>query len=120
MLKAKAGTRKVTLELGGNAGVIVMDDADIEHAVNRSVTGAFANAGQVCISVQRIYVHKNVFKSFKDSFISKVKKLKTGDPADPATNIGPMIDSASIDKTLGLIDEAITGGATLLTGGKRT
>ena len=119
MLKKRANTIKVTLELGGNAGVIVMADADIGHAVSRCVTGAFANAGQVCISVQRIYVHSDIFEEFRDSFVSSAERLVSGDPEDPATQLGPMIDSNSIDKTLEWVDEAIKGGATLLTGGSR-
>ncbi len=119
MLKAKAGTRKVTLELGGNAGVIVMDDADTEQAVKRCITGAFAFAGQVCISVQRIYVHKTLFDTFKEYFIKEAQRLVTGNPANEKTDLGPMIDPASIERTLDWIDEAIQSGATLLTGGKR-
>ncbi len=119
MLKKKANTIKVTLELGGNAGVIVMDDADIEQASSRCITGAFANAGQVCISVQRIYVHTSIFNDFRDSFITKAESLVTGDPANPATELGPMIDSDSIEKTLEWVYAAINAGATLLTGGKR-
>ncbi|MBE9529529.1 MAG: aldehyde dehydrogenase family protein [Proteobacteria bacterium] len=119
MLKARAGTRKVTLELGGNAGVIVMDDANVEHAAQRCITGAFANAGQVCISVQRIYVHSSVFDKFKDSFIAKAQSLVKGDPREVTTELGPMIDPGAIEKTIGWIDTAVKDGATLLTGGTR-
>jgi glyceraldehyde-3-phosphate dehydrogenase (NADP+) len=119
MLRAKTGTRKVTLELGGNAGVIVMDDANVEHAAQRCITGAFANAGQVCISVQRIYVHSSVFDKFRDSFVAKAKNLVTGDPAEETTDLGPMIDPGAIEKTLKWVDAAVEGGATLLTGGAR-
>ncbi|MDH4227812.1 MAG: aldehyde dehydrogenase family protein [Deltaproteobacteria bacterium] len=116
-LKKRANKKKVTLELGGNAGVIVDDGADIDFAVKRSVLGGFAFAGQVCISVQRIFVHKNIFAEFRDKLVKGVNALKAGDPLDESTQIGPMIERAAIERTLKLVEEAVKEGATLLCGG---
>lgn len=118
-LKAKAGQRKITLELGGNAGVIVHDDADIEFAATRCTTGAFSFAGQICISVQRIFVQKSVFERFKGLYLKKVSALKYGDPLDETTEIGPMIEEAAAGRTEEWIKEAVAEGATVLAGGKR-
>ena len=118
MLKSKAGQKRVTLELGGNAGLIVHDDADIEYAAARSVTGAFSYAGQICISVQRIYAHKKIFERFKKKFLKKVEALRLGDPLDEKTDIGPLIDPASLKRTEEWVKEAVKGGAKLLAGGK--
>ncbi len=118
-LKQRAPKKKVTLELGGNAGVIVCADADIEYAVNRCVLGSFAYAGQVCISVQRIFVERGVFDEFTEAFVGAASKLKLGDPLDDSTDIGPMIDEASLEATENLVNEAVEGGARLLTGGER-
>ena len=118
MLKSKAGQKRVTLELGGNAGLIIHDDADIEFAASRCVTGAFSYAGQICISIQRIYAHKKVFDKFKKLFIEKVEALKLGDPLDEATDVGPLIDTGSLKRTKEWVEEAKKGGAKVLTGGK--
>jgi acyl-CoA reductase-like NAD-dependent aldehyde dehydrogenase len=118
-LKAKAGKKKVTLELGGNAGVIIHSDADLEYAAERCAFGGFTYAGQSCISVQRIYIQKAVFQRFLDLFVPKVRKLKTGDPLDEATDIGPMISRNDADRTLAWIEEAASQGATVLCGGQR-
>ncbi|MEE9614485.1 MAG: aldehyde dehydrogenase family protein [Thermodesulfobacteriota bacterium] len=118
-LKEKAARIKVTLELGGNAGVIVHEDADLEFAAKRCTVGAFSYAGQVCISVQRIYVHRKVFSEFKDKFVANIKTLKLGDPMDETTEVGPMIDEGSLKRTGEWVKEALDGGAELLTGGKR-
>jgi len=117
-LKAKAVKKKVTLELGGNAGVIVHEDADLGFAVNRCVTGSFSYAGQTCISVQRIYLHKSIYDRFLEEFIKKVIALKLGDPLDTQTNVGPMISKSALDHTLAFIKGAKEEGARLLTGGK--
>ncbi|OGQ57299.1 MAG: aldehyde dehydrogenase [Deltaproteobacteria bacterium RIFCSPLOWO2_02_FULL_53_8] len=119
-LKAKAGPRKVTLELGGNAGVIIHSDADIKHAAQRCAIGAFSYAGQICISVQRIYVHKDVFEEFKTAFLANCAALKSGDPLDETTDIGPMIEEAAAARTEGWVREAVAQGASLLVGGGRT
>ncbi len=118
-LKSKAGTKRVTLELGGNAGVIVHDDADIDYAAKRCTTGAFAYAGQICISVQRIYVQKNIFEKFKDIFLENCGNLKLGDPLDESTNVGPMIEDAALARTEAWVKEALSEGAGLLAGGRR-
>ncbi len=118
-LKKKAADKKVTLELGGNAGVIICKDADVEHAVKRCVAGAFAFSGQVCISVQRIYAHRSIFNRFRDALIKECKAIKPGNPLDEGTRLAPMIDASAIENTKKRIQEAIKDGATLLTGGTR-
>lgn len=119
MLKNIAGKKKVSLELGGNAGVIVHGDADLDYAASRIVTGGFSYAGQTCIAVQRVFVQQGVYKKFKALIIPKVAALKTGDPLDKATNVGPLISPREIQRILGWIDEAVKGGAKILCGGKR-
>lgn len=119
-LKTNAGRKKITLELGGNAGVIVHDDADIEYAAKRCATGAFSYAGQICISVQRIYVQKDIFEKFKGIYIENCRNLKLGDPLDESTNVGPMIEEEAAVRTGAWVDEAIKDGAKLLLGGKRS
>lgn len=118
-IKSRAGKKKVCLELGGNAAVVVEADADIETAVKRSVLGGFAYAGQICISVQRIFLHKKIFDQFADLFIKAVKKLKIGDPFSEETDIGPMIDEDAALKTEKWVDEAVKMGARVLCGGRR-
>jgi glyceraldehyde-3-phosphate dehydrogenase (NADP+) len=120
MLKAKCGKKKITLELGGNAGVIVHEDADLAAAVPAIAYGAFSFAGQVCISVQRIMAHERVYEAFKSQFVNHVReKVKTGDPSDKDVLVGPMIDSGSLDKVMEWIAEAKKGGAMVLCGGER-
>ncbi|MFQ5431788.1 MAG: aldehyde dehydrogenase family protein [Nitrospinota bacterium] len=116
-LKNSAGTKKIALELGGNAGVIVRHDADIEDAAARIAVGGFSYSGQTCISVQRILVHEKVYDRFKKLFQEKVKALKVGDPADEATDVGPLIYAKEADRVLEWINEAVEGGAKLLCGG---
>lgn len=111
--------KKVILELGGNAGVIVDESADLDYAARRCVTGAFSYAGQVCISVQRIYIHKRVYDAFVERFIPLVKALKSGDPLSEETDIGPMIDAANSERADAWTAEAVAAGATVLTGGTR-
>jgi acyl-CoA reductase-like NAD-dependent aldehyde dehydrogenase len=118
-LKKKAGRKRVTLELGGNAAVIVECDADLDLAVDRAVTGSFAYSGQVCISVQRIYLHEKIADAFTQKFLERTKKLVMGDPFDEKTDIGPMIDEAALTRTQAWVDEAAKGGASVLCGGKR-
>jgi len=119
MLKAKAGQKKVTLELGGNAGVIVHNDADLQLASSQAAAGSFANAGQNCISVQRLLVQKDVFEEFTDMFIGKVKALKVGDPRDADTDIGPMITLNDAERAENWVNEAKNAGASVLYGGTR-
>ena len=117
-LKEKARKKKVILELGGNAGVIVHHDADIDYAVSRCVAGGFAYAGQSCISVQRIYVHEKVYDLFLNKMVEKVKGLKTGDPLLETTQVGPLINPTALEKTESWVKEAIKEGAQCLTGGR--
>lgn len=118
-LKAKAGKKKVVLELGGNAAVIIDKDADLADAVERTIFGAFYQSGQSCIGVQRIIVHEAVYADFRDRLVKATKKLVMGNPKDRATFIGPMIDVKEAQRLDNWIEEAVTGGATLLCGGKR-
>ncbi|CAN5726251.1 aldehyde dehydrogenase family protein [soil metagenome] len=114
-LKAAAVKMKVALELGGNAAVVVEPDANWEVAIPKIALGAFGYAGQSCISVQRVYVHSSVYSAFRERFVSYVQeKVKTGDPADRSTIIGPMISSAARDKVVKWIREAQASGATIL------
>jgi len=118
-LKARAGKKKVVLELGGNAAVIVDEDADLDDAVARTVFGAFYKSGQSCIGVQRILVHSKVYDAFRDRLVAKTRTLIAGDPHDEKTFVGPMIDVKEAERLDRWIQEAIAGGATLLCGGKR-
>ncbi len=118
-MKADAGKKKVVLELGGNAGVIISKSADIDEAVNKCVVGGFAFSGQVCIHTQRIYVEKDVFKEFTEKFVSKVEKLKIGQPLDPETDISAMIDENNAIRVEQWVNEAVDNGAKILCGGTR-
>ena len=118
-LKKKAYRKKVTLELGGNAAVIVEPDADLEFALARVVTGSFAYSGQVCISVQRLFVHEKIYDSFIADFISRTKKLRLGDPIEETTDIGPMITLEAAKQTEEWIREAEGTGARVACGGNR-
>jgi glyceraldehyde-3-phosphate dehydrogenase (NADP+) len=117
-IKANSGKKPVVLELGGNAGVIIADDADLDFAATRLLFGAFGVAGQSCISVQRIFVQESVRERFTALFLEKIAKLKVGDPTDPSTDIGTLVDSQSVSRTLDWIDQAVRSGAKLLCGGK--
>ncbi|QUM71990.1 aldehyde dehydrogenase family protein [Sphingopyxis granuli] len=118
-LKAKAGKKKVILELGGNAAVIVDKDADLDHALARIIFGAFYQSGQSCIGVQRILIHADVYDRFRDMLVEKTKTLVSGNPKDRDTFIGPMISEKEAARLDGWIQDAVAGGATLLTGGRR-
>jgi glyceraldehyde-3-phosphate dehydrogenase (NADP+) len=118
-IRAAAGTKRVALELGGNAGVIVDADADIAHAAARCAVGGYAYAGQSCISVQRILVHQRVLAAFVAAFVERVRALKVGDPMDPATDVGPMIDEAAAQRAESWVRAAVADGAELLCGGTR-
>jgi len=118
-MKARAGKKKIILELGGNAGVVVDDTADVEFAARRTAAGGFAFAGQSCISVQRVYVHDDVFDAFAARLVQLVEGLKVGDPLDAATDVGPMIDEGEAERIDEWVREAVTAGGTILTGGKR-
>jgi acyl-CoA reductase-like NAD-dependent aldehyde dehydrogenase len=118
-LKAKAGKKPVVLELGGNAAVIVDEDADLEDAVERIVFGAFYQSGQSCIGVQRIIVHEKVYDPFREALVEKTKRLVSGDPKLESTFIGPMISEKEATRLHGWVDAAVESGATLLCGGSR-
>jgi len=117
--KNKAGRKRITLELGGNAGVIVHSDADLDFAIARIIQFAFGYAGQSCISVQRVFVHSSIFQTFMDKFLPKVRALVVGDPLDERTDVGPMIDEPSAAKVEEWVNEAVAGGARVLIGGTR-
>ncbi|MEX1127763.1 MAG: aldehyde dehydrogenase family protein [Vicinamibacterales bacterium] len=118
-MKARAGKKKIILELGGNAGVIVDETADVEFAARRTAAGGFAFAGQSCISVQRVYVHDDVFDGFAAKLVQLVEGLTVGDPLDPATDVGPMIDEGETKRIDEWVREAVTAGGKILTGGTR-
>jgi len=119
-LMSKHPKKKVTLELGGNASVIIDEDPpDFDFAASRNAWGAFYQAGQSCISVQRMYVQEKIFDKFLEIFIDETKKLKLGDPMLEDTDLGPVIDNHSADRIINWIDEAVNNGAKLLTGGSR-
>src|SRR5256714_1674234 len=117
-MKERAGKKKVVLELGGNAGVIVDKSADLDWAVKRILVGAFTYAGQVCISVQRMFVHQDVWESFMAKFVEGTRGLKVGDPLDTQTDIGPMVDANAASRTQRWVDEAVALGGKVLVGGK--
>jgi glyceraldehyde-3-phosphate dehydrogenase (NADP+) len=116
-MKERAGKKKVVLELGGNAGVIVDKTADLEWAVKRILVGAYTYAGQVCISVQRMFVHETIWDDFLGRFVDGAKTLRVGDPLDPETDVGPMVDGAAADRTQRWVDEAVGLGGKVLLGG---
>ncbi|MBC7804673.1 MAG: aldehyde dehydrogenase family protein [Akkermansiaceae bacterium] len=117
-LKSLANKKRVTLELGGNAAVIVCGDADVYQIVRRCVWGAFANAGQVCISVQRIFVDRKIFDRFVEEFIHATGRLVIGNPMNEDTDLGPMITPQARDNALKLVEEAESQGATTLLRGE--
>jgi glyceraldehyde-3-phosphate dehydrogenase (NADP+) len=117
-MKERAGKKKVVLELGGNAGVIVDRNSDLDWAVKRSITGAFAYSGQVCISVQRMYLHEDIKDAFLEKFMAGVAALKLGDPLQPDTDVGPMVDEHQAQRTQRWVDEAVQLGGKVLAGGK--
>lgn len=116
-LKAKAGKKKVVLELGGNAAVVVDKDADLDHALARIIFGGYYQSGQSCIHVQRVIIHDDIYDRFRDMMVAKVKTLVAGDPKDRKTFIGPMISEKEAQRLKGWIDDAIAVGGTLLVGG---
>jgi aldehyde dehydrogenase (NAD+) len=118
-LKAADPRKAVTLELGGNAGVIVHSDGDLDKAATRIAFGGYYQAGQSCISVQRVFVQSGVAEEFERKLVDAVGALKTGDPMDPETEVGPLIDRGALDKVSELVDEAVQNGAEILIGGKR-
>jgi glyceraldehyde-3-phosphate dehydrogenase (NADP+) len=120
MLRARAGQKRVTLELGGNAAVIVHADADVAYAAERIAAGGFAYAGQSCISAQRIYVHASIYDAFRDALVARARALTTGDPLDETRDIGPVIDGAAADRIGDWIEEARAAGGRVVAGGTRS
>lgn len=118
-LRQRAGHKRVVLELGGNAGCIVHGDADLAHAADRCAAGGLWYAGQSCISVQRIYVERPALEKFTALLVENARKLKTGDPLDESTDVGPMISEKDAIRAEEWVNEAVKGGADLLCGGKR-
>ena len=108
-LKQRAGKKRLLLELGGNAGVAVHSDADLEHAADRCVYGGFAYAGQICIAVQRIYVQRTVFDSFTEKLLERIGRLHLGDPLEEATDVGPMISRESAERAENWVRGTVTG-----------
>ncbi len=119
MIRQRASRKRVTLELGGNAAVIIEPDADIDHAVKRCVTGGYLYAGQSCISTQRILVHAAVYERFVERFVAAVRALRTGDPMADTTDVGPMIDRTNAERAEAWVAEAAAAGATVAVGGGR-
>lgn len=118
-LKEKAGRKKVTLELGGNAACIIDERVDLDDVVKRLVVGAFYQSGQSCISVQRILVHEAIYDALKERFVEATRKLVAGDPHDETTFIGPIISEQEAERLENWIEAAIDAGGKLLCGGKR-
>jgi acyl-CoA reductase-like NAD-dependent aldehyde dehydrogenase len=118
-IMSRAGLKKVTLELGNSSPTIIDQDADLSVAVPKCVVGSFYNSGQVCLSVQRIYVHRRLEKEFTERFASATAALKVGNPLDEECDVGPMIDEGEAIRAEAWIKEAVDGGAKILTGGKR-
>jgi acyl-CoA reductase-like NAD-dependent aldehyde dehydrogenase len=118
-LKSLDPRKHATLELGGNAGVIVHSDADLDHAAARVAVGGYYQAGQSCISVQRVFVQSEVYDDFVSRLIKQVESLKVGDPLDPTVDVGPVIDAGALDRIDAWVKEAVEQGAEVLTGGRR-
>lgn len=114
-----AGLRRVTLELGGNAATVIDADANLDHAVSRTVMGSFAYSGQTCISVQRIYVHHQCYDEFRSKFIDATNALLVGNPLDERTDIGPVINEAAVIRIDNWVNEAVSQGAQIAVGGTR-
>lgn len=117
-IKSICKTKKIALELGGNAAVVVDETGDFKEIAKKVAGGAFLYAGQICISTQRILVHKNILKSFKETLIKEIELLKVGDPKDSAVSVGPLIDSGHLSRISEWTQEAVDSEAVILTGGK--
>jgi len=118
-LKGLDPRKHVTLELGGNAGVIVHSDADLDHAAGRIAIGGYYQAGQSCISVQRVLIQSEVYDDLVARLVKQVESLKVGDPMDPTVDVGPLIDHGALERIDAWVKEAVSQGAEILTGGKR-
>jgi acyl-CoA reductase-like NAD-dependent aldehyde dehydrogenase len=118
-IRAAAGLKKITLELGNNSAVILEPDADLKTAVARTTQGSFGHSGQVCISVQRVYAHESVFDSFLEQLKVSTEKLQVGHPFEDSTDVSSLIDEPAAVRVKAWIDEAVSAGAKLVTGGAR-
>lgn len=118
-MKEQSGKKRVVLELGGNAAVIVASSADLKHALKKCIVSAFAYSGQICIHAQRFYVHDSLYKKFVKEMVRLAKKLRYGEPQDPSTEISSMIDLENAKRTERWVNEAVKKGAKVLCGGKR-
>ena len=118
-IMSRAGLKKVTLELGNNSGTIIEEDADIDQAVPRCVVSSFANSGQICISLQRLYLHEKIADQFTEKFLAATARLKVGNPLDRDCDVGPMISEEEAERAESWMKEAVAQGAKVLIGGKR-
>ena len=118
-LKKRAYKKKVTLELGGNAAVVIEPDASLDFALPQTILGAFSYSGQVCISIQRIFLQEKIYERFLADFVEQTKKLKMGNPLEEETDIGPMINLEAAEKTEEWVNEAVENGARIVCGGRR-
>lgn len=118
-LKARANRKKVTLEMGGNGGIIIAEDANLQDALDTAVTGAFGMSGQRCIAIRRILVHERHAEEFTEELVARAAALKAGDPSDPSTFVGPLVSLAAAERAGRWLDEALAGGARVLVGGNR-
>jgi acyl-CoA reductase-like NAD-dependent aldehyde dehydrogenase len=118
-MRARAGRKKVILELGGNAAAIVDETADVGRAVERCLVGAFKFGGQLCVSIQRLLLHEAIAVPFLEQFVERASRLRVGDPMDPETEIGPLIDATAVERTEAWIAEALSLGARVLLRGQR-
>ncbi|PGT77834.1 aldehyde dehydrogenase family protein [Bacillus sp. AFS040349] len=116
-IRNKAGLKRVTLELGSNAAVIIDQGVELDKIIDRCVMGAFSFQGQVCISLQRVYIHESLYEQFVEKMVAATKQLKIGDPLDPNTDVSALISPSDVDRALAWIEEAKQGGAKILTGG---
>ncbi len=117
-LKSVAGRKRVGLELGGNAAAILHDDANIDYAVGRIAVGGFTNAGQNCISVQRVIIHRSIYDQTVEKLLDKISQIKVGDPRDPEVRVGPMIDKWAASEAFEKVQKAVEQGAEILLGGQ--
>ena len=118
-IMSRAGLKKVTLELGNNSGTIIEEDADIDQAVPRCVVSSFANSGQICISLQRLYLHEKIADQFTEKFLAATARLKVGNPLERDCDVGPMISEEEAERAESWMKEAVAQGAKVLIGGKR-
>lgn len=119
-IRARAARKRVGLELGNNAPVIIEPSADLGLAAAKLAVGGYAFSGQTCISVQRVYAHRSVHAEFLDAFAARVADLRVGDPLDPATNVSALINSGETERVASWVDEAVGAGASLISGGNRS